>query len=216
MEWYEILLIVVAACVLLGALIYLFILIRPRKYRHPDPTLLTSYAHRGLHGGGIPENSLAAFERACEAGYGIELDVQLSKDGEVMVFHDYTLIRMTGREEKLSELERGVKIYAGRDDVTSPATVRVLERATLLDISHLLDYEDSKMSKRRGELPVYSGTITITEGKKHQVKRMIRYAGNRVLYLKRLSIAGLTLDPELRAGEYRALTEEELTLLRGD
>ena len=67
-----------------------------------------------------------------------------------------------------------------------------------------------------GELPVYSGTITITEGKKHQVKRMIRYAGNRVLYLKRLSIAGLTLDTELRAGEYRALTEEELTLLRGN
>lgn len=119
-------------------------------------------------------------------------------------------------KEKLSELERGVRIYAGNEDVTSPATVRVLETATLFDISDLLDYEDTKMSKRRGELPVYSGTITITEGKKHQVKRMIRYAGNRVLYLKRLSISGLTLDPELRPGEYRALTDEELSLLRGD
>lgn len=119
-------------------------------------------------------------------------------------------------EEKLYELERGVSIYAGREDVTSPATVRVLETATLFDISHFLDYEDTKMSKRRGSLPVYSGTITITEGKKHQVKRMIRYAGNRVLYLKRLSISGLTLDPELHPGEYRALTDEELSLLRGD
>ena len=119
-------------------------------------------------------------------------------------------------KEKLYELERGVRIYAGNEDVTSPATVCVLETATLFDISDLLDYEDTKISKRRGELPVYSGTITITEGKKHQVKRMIRYAGNRVLYLKRLSISGLTLDPELCPGEYRPLTDEELSLLRGD
>jgi len=119
-------------------------------------------------------------------------------------------------EEKLSELERGVSIYAGREDVTSPASIKLLERSSLKEISHLLDYEDTKMSVKRGSLPVYSGTITITEGKKHQVKRMIRYAGNRVLYLKRLSISGLTLDPELLPGEYRALTDEELSLLRGD
>ena len=119
-------------------------------------------------------------------------------------------------EEKLSLVERGVHIYASREALTSPASIQVLERATLKEISHLLDYEDTKMSKRRGALPVYSGTITITEGKKHQVKRMIRYAGNRVLYLKRLSISGLTLDPELQPGEYRALTDEELSLLRGN
>ncbi|MBQ5792136.1 MAG: glycerophosphodiester phosphodiesterase, partial [Clostridia bacterium] len=53
---------------------------------------------------GVPENSLAAFEAACKAGVGIELDVQLSRDGVVMVFHDYTLIRMTGKEEKLKNL----------------------------------------------------------------------------------------------------------------
>ena len=43
-----------------------------------------------------PENSRAAFRAAAEAGFGIELDVQLSKDGEVMVFHDYTLDRVCG------------------------------------------------------------------------------------------------------------------------
>jgi glycerophosphoryl diester phosphodiesterase len=54
-------------------------------------------AHRGLHDGlaGIPENSMAAFEAACQAGYGIELDAQLSSDGNVMVFHDWTLDRLT-------------------------------------------------------------------------------------------------------------------------
>ena len=55
-----------------------------------------NYAHRGLHNieDGIPENSLAAFRAAKEAGYGAELDVQLSKDGQVVVFHDDTLDRV--------------------------------------------------------------------------------------------------------------------------
>lgn len=61
-------------------------------------------AHRGLWArDGAPENSLAAFEAACAAGYGIELDVQLSADGEAMVFHDDDLGRMTGAEGKLKD-----------------------------------------------------------------------------------------------------------------
>lgn len=57
-----------------------------------------NYAHRGLHDikKGIPENSLAAFEAAVENGYGVELDVQLSKDGQVVVFHDVELERACG------------------------------------------------------------------------------------------------------------------------
>jgi glycerophosphoryl diester phosphodiesterase len=54
------------------------------------------FAHRGLHGQGRVENSRAAFQAAIEAGHGIELDVQLSRDGEAMVFHDYQLERLTG------------------------------------------------------------------------------------------------------------------------
>lgn len=53
-------------------------------------------AHRGLHGGEIPENSRAAFDAAAAAGYAIELDVQLAADGVPMVFHDETLERLTG------------------------------------------------------------------------------------------------------------------------
>ena len=88
---------------LLTALIYLFLLVRPTKKVKPDPKLMCDYAHRGLHGDGIPENSLAAFARACEQGYGIELDVQLSRDGVVMVVHDAKLGRMTGRDGKLCD-----------------------------------------------------------------------------------------------------------------
>jgi glycerophosphoryl diester phosphodiesterase len=61
-------------------------------------------AHRGLWSpDGPPENSLAAFQAACAAGYGIELDVQLSADGEAMVFHDDTLARMTGAEGRIGD-----------------------------------------------------------------------------------------------------------------
>ena len=56
------------------------------------------YAHRGLYDneGGVPENSLPAFRAAAEKGYGVELDVQLSLDGQVIVFHDDTLDRVCG------------------------------------------------------------------------------------------------------------------------
>lgn len=54
-------------------------------------------AHRALHDvtDGRPENSLAAIRAAIEAGYGIEIDLQLSSDGRAMVFHDYDLRRLT-------------------------------------------------------------------------------------------------------------------------
>lgn len=54
-------------------------------------------AHRGLHGPGVPENSLAAALAAISAGYGIELDIQPAVDGTPMVFHDYDLVRLTGK-----------------------------------------------------------------------------------------------------------------------
>lgn len=77
-------------------------------------------AHRGLwRKDGPPENSLGAFEAACEAGYGIELDVQLSSDGQAVVFHDGKLERMTGREGKIRDYtaeELGQMRLAGTDE----------------------------------------------------------------------------------------------------
>ena len=54
------------------------------------------FAHRGLHGPGMPENSPAAFAAAIGRGLGIECDVQKSSDGQAMVFHDWELDRLTG------------------------------------------------------------------------------------------------------------------------
>ncbi|MBR5540419.1 MAG: glycerophosphodiester phosphodiesterase [Clostridia bacterium] len=62
------------------------------------------YAHRGLHNDARPENSLSAFRAARDRGYGIELDLHLLKDGTLAVFHDHTLIRMTGENGKIEDL----------------------------------------------------------------------------------------------------------------
>lgn len=61
----------------------------------PHDFLAVPIAHRALHGPGRTENSHAAVEAAVAAGYGIEIDVQLSSDGCAMVFHDDTLDRLT-------------------------------------------------------------------------------------------------------------------------
>jgi len=65
------------------------------------------YAHRGLFSKdqSIPENSLAAFKKAKENNYGIELDLQLSKDGEVVVFHDDSLNRMCHKNKLVKDLD---------------------------------------------------------------------------------------------------------------
>ena len=56
-----------------------------------------TYAHRGLHGNGVPENSPTAFALAIERSLGIECDVQRTADGQAVVFHDWDLERLTGR-----------------------------------------------------------------------------------------------------------------------
>ncbi|WP_374300095.1 glycerophosphodiester phosphodiesterase family protein [Paracoccus sp. (in: a-proteobacteria)] len=71
----------------------------------PQDFLALPVAHRGLHGPGIPENSLAAAQAAIDAGYAIELDIQPAKGGEAMVFHDYDLRRLTGAEGLVAALD---------------------------------------------------------------------------------------------------------------
>lgn len=87
-------------------LVYALALVFPgvKKARIPKFShLFTDYAHRGMWGDGVPENSLAAFARAADRGFGMELDVRLSKDGKVFVFHDNDLFRMTGKKGKFWE-----------------------------------------------------------------------------------------------------------------
>ncbi|MCM1175441.1 MAG: glycerophosphodiester phosphodiesterase [Blautia sp.] len=87
-------------------LLYMF-MIMPRILGKPEQTPYPGvyYAHRGLHdnSSSAPENSMTAFRKAVEAGYGIELDVQLAKDGIPVIFHDFTLERMCGAQGKIED-----------------------------------------------------------------------------------------------------------------
>ena len=79
------------------------ICIRPSKKNQEEMQKYkgVKFAHRGLHNDEVPENSLTAFRLAVEAGFGIELDVHTAKCGTPVVFHDGTLTRMTGTEDRL-------------------------------------------------------------------------------------------------------------------
>ena len=85
-------------------------IIRPNLPRRDiTPLLGRHYAHRGLWTtnepgeANRPENSLAGFRAAAEAGYGIELDVHLTRDGHLVVHHDDSLKRLTGTDIRIAE-----------------------------------------------------------------------------------------------------------------
>ena len=114
---------------LLIAVIYISFIL-PRLVDRADMSyLLVDYAHRGLHGDELPENSLGAFRKAVEHGYGIELDIQLSKDKIPMVFHDATLKRVCGIDGKLCEYtcEELRKMKLLDSEYTIPTFAEVLE-----------------------------------------------------------------------------------------
>ena len=116
-------------------------------------------------------------------------------------------------EDMREEIEEGIKLYPTRDVHSLPAEVSVLGTAPISELKDKLPPNDIKRANRRPDTPLIYGTVTVTEGKKHQVKRMLMYGGCRIVYLKRLSMGNLTLDESLMPGEYRPLTDDELTLL---
>lgn len=93
---------VLLICLIVVSLVFLYML-KPNKNRDYSSFMGLHIAHRGLHGDGIPENSRAAFKRAVEENYGVELDVQYTKDGKLVVFHDGTLSRMCKVDGKVSD-----------------------------------------------------------------------------------------------------------------
>ena len=84
--------------------LYLF-LIRCRRNEKAFGALRGwSYAHRGFHGDGVPENSMEAFRLAKEFGYGVELDVHLMADGNLAVIHDASLKRTAGTDILIEDM----------------------------------------------------------------------------------------------------------------
>lgn len=119
-------------------------------------------------------------------------------------------VRTEGRvtEEDKAKLEQGIDI--GEKKLTLPAKVEFLDRNERM----LVDGEQCRV--RQENLPeVYTELLlTISEGKFHQVKRMMAAVGKPVIYLKRISMGPLVLPEELKKGECRPLTEKEIQELK--
>lgn len=114
-----IVLIALASVLLLGVALWLFMIWPGKRRPEMEKFKRVKYAHRGLHDATKAENSLSAFAAAKEAGFGIELDVRLSKDGELVVFHDENLTRVVGKEGKVIDFtasELGKMSLSGTDD----------------------------------------------------------------------------------------------------
>lgn len=127
--WLTVALIVLASLIVLFDIFIFLVATGKRRRMALRPLENALFAHRGLHNATRAENSLSAFRAAVEAGYGIELDVRLSKDGELVVFHDDTLERVTegeGRVDSYTLAELRDLRLCGTED-TIPTFREVLE-----------------------------------------------------------------------------------------
>lgn len=148
--------------VLIILLVLYLLLVAPRMINRADRTPFRSYvfyAHRGLfdNESDAPENSMAAFGKAIDAGYGMEMDVQLTKDDKLIVFHDASLKRMCGVEGKVWEytLEELRQFHLAGSKETIPTFEEVLNlvngRVPLI-IEYKMDRPLTKVCKLGNEL----------------------------------------------------------------
>lgn len=127
--------------VLLALFCLYFYCIMPRLSRKKEVQdfIHHLFAHRGLFtkDQSIPENSMAAFANAIEQGYGIELDIQLTKDKRLVVFHDHTLSRMCGIDLPVCEM-----------------TYQQLQKYTLLDTEEKIPLFEDVLKLVDGKVPL--------------------------------------------------------------
>lgn len=130
-------LIIVLSVVLLFLLAFI---LSVKGKKNPDTKYFKDfkYAHRGLHNApDIPENSMTAFSKAIDKGYGIELDVHILKDGSLAVFHDASLKRMVGN-----------------DILVETLTSKDLRKYTLLDTSENIPMFSEVLELVSGRVPL--------------------------------------------------------------
>ncbi|MEZ5716101.1 MAG: glycerophosphodiester phosphodiesterase family protein [Paracoccaceae bacterium] len=154
-----------------------------------DPALLARpIAHRALHdtAAGRPENSRAAIAAAIAAGYGIEIDLQLTLDGQAMVFHDFSLERLTpaeGHTRQLTAAELARIPLSHGDGETIPTLSEVLDLVAgrvplLIEIKD----QDGAMGPNTGPLEYaaaealkrYDGPVAVMSFNPHAVELMAR------------------------------------------
>jgi len=112
-------------------------------------------------------------------------------------------------EEKIARLENGLFLI-GSNKPTSPAKVTVTGTSILSEVLPTLHPEIQKNTCHNcPDHPIVTGTITITEGRKHQVRRMLKAVGCLIIYLKRHSMGDIVLDSKLSPGEWKEISPSE-------
>lgn len=160
--------ILIAALVLV--LLYL-LSIMPRMSGRPDlsPFDTRLFAHRGLHdnASGAPENSMPAFRKAVERGFGIELDVQTTKDGVPVVFHDFTLRRACGAAGKVCDYTyeqlQGFTLFKSSQRIpTLEEFLGMVQGQVSLIIEFKAEYKDMTVCRKADPvLRAYAGSYCI-------------------------------------------------------
>lgn len=140
-------------------------------------------AHRGLHGNGIVENSLSAAAAALAANYAIEVDLQLSADSEIVVFHDETLDRLTAEKGKvaartIAEL-KSIKLNNSEDTIPSLADLLQLVNGKVPLVLELKSPWNGSVTLARkvaDALVDYRGPVAVMSFDPDLVAELKRYA----------------------------------------
>ncbi|WP_353473852.1 glycerophosphodiester phosphodiesterase family protein [Salipiger sp. H15] len=155
----------------------------------PAAFLERPIAHRALHdlAAGRPENSLSAISAAIEAGYGIEIDLQLSSDGVPMVFHDERLERLTGARGLLGARDAAelsaLRLKGSDEGIPTLAEVLELVAGRVPLLIEIKD-QDGALGPDVGPLETavtnalrgYEGPVAVMSFNPHSVARMARLA----------------------------------------
>ncbi len=188
----------------------------------PASFLRRPLAHRGLHDfdAGAPENSRAAFRAAIRQGFGIELDLQMSQDGEAMVFHDYGLNRLTHENGALrqhsAEDLRAITLVSGGESIPDLAEVLALIDGQVPVLLELKDQDGAfgpdvgPLEQRTAELlQSYRGDVAIMSFNPNAVVAMRGAAPDiaRGLTTDAFRKAGWPMLPHKRALELREIPD---------
>lgn len=155
----------------------------------PAAFLSTPIAHRAYHdvAAGRPENSRAAVRAAVAAGYGIEIDLQLSKDGVAMVFHDETLERLTPRQGWLRDFTAAelaaIPLTGGDEGIPTLAEILSIVNGQVPLLIELKD-QTLRMAETDGKLEAetaralagYSGPVALMSFNPHCIAHLARLA----------------------------------------
>ncbi len=190
----------------------------------PKSFLTRPLAHRALHdlAARRPENAPSAIQAAIDAGYGIEIDVQPSKDGHAMVFHDYQLDRLTGEKGAIAQRDaadlQAIPLTGGRPGDTIPTLQQVLDQvAGQVPLLVEIKDQDGALGPNTGALEAecarllaaYDGPVAVMSFNPHAIAAFAKHAPDipRGLVTGRFRKDGWLLVPDQRLDELRDIPD---------